>query len=100
MSATESMVALHALAAEMDTQRAQLKLQFAPKPRPPEPSSATADQHAMQPYQPRSMLMRLLVANPQILKSLVTLVATGVVGVRGAPWLLRAFALFVSLRKK
>lgn len=83
---------LRLIAARMERQRAQLRQQFAPPP-------AAPGSTAMQPYQPRSLLMKLLIGNPQLLTRLLALVVTGAVGARSGPWLLRAFGIVAALRK-
>lgn len=83
---------LRLIAARMEQQRAQLRQQFAPPPAPPGST-------AMQPYQPRSLLMKLLVGNPQLLTRLLVLAVSGAVGARTAPWLLRIFGVVSALRK-
>lgn len=83
---------LRLIAARMEQQRVQLRRQFAPP-------QAQPGSTAMQPYQPRSLLMKLLVGNPQLLTRLLALVVTGAVGARTGPWLLRAFSVVAALRK-
>lgn len=92
-----------AIGARMDRQRAQLHRQFV---RPPLAPGQEEDRHlqgssgAMQPYQPRSLLMKILVANPQLLQRLAVLAATTALGARYSSWAMRLFGLFLAVRKK
>jgi hypothetical protein len=91
---------LAAVAQRMEAQRAQLHQQFAPPPvQVAAPAPGTTALAPMQPFVPRSLLMKLLMANPQLLQRLLMLFATGVLGSRLSPWLLRVLRLWVATRK-
>ena len=99
---SQTIESAQAIALRMDAQRAQLRSQFV---RPP-PSATNTDSDvptastAMQPYEPRSFLMRLLVGNPQLLQRAAMLLVTTVVGARYSSWGLRLLGLFLAARKR
>ncbi|MES2885335.1 MAG: hypothetical protein V4709_11050 [Pseudomonadota bacterium] len=90
-----------AIAARMDSQRAQLRRQFL---HPPQPTLAEAvhasESTAMQPYEPRSFLMKLLKANPQLIQRVILLAVTTAIGARYSSWAMKLFGLFLAVRKK
>ncbi len=92
------------IVARMDSQRAQLHRQFVQEAQAADDRASAslppATGTAMQPYQPRSMLMRLLVSNPQILQRLLVLAATTVLGARYSSWAVRLMGLFLASRKR
>ncbi len=84
-------------------QRQQLHRQFSSPPAAPilAPTAETQTAGAaLQPYQPRSMTMRLLVANPQILQRALLLAATTVIGTRYSSWAVRLIGFFLSTRSR
>lgn len=89
-----------AIALRMDLQRAALQRQFAPPPKPVEPPSPMVADTAMQPYQPKSLLMKLLVGNPQLIRRVLVLVATTALGTRYSSWAMRLFGLFMATRRR
>ncbi len=100
MSAALAADDLQALTLRMDRQRQLLHRQFTT---PPEPVAAAADASAaaaMQAREPRSLLMKLLVANPQLLQRLAMFVVTTVVGARLSPWALRLLTLLLHRRRR
>lgn len=89
------------IAARMDVQRAALHRQFAPAPRAVEPvATAGPADAALQPYQPKSLLMQLLVANPQLIQRLLVLAASTALGARYSSWAMRLFGLFMTVRRR
>lgn len=103
MSDTTAVESAEAISARMDRQRAQLHSQFV---RPPAVSDSgegldsQAANGAMQPYQPRSLLMKMLVSNPQLLQRLAVLAATTALGARYSSWAMKLFGLFLAVRRK
>lgn len=101
MSTIES---TQAIATRMDAQRAQLHRQFV---KPPVPQSSISEgagdsmtaSTAMQPYEPKSLLMKLLVANPQLIQRLLVLAATTALGARYSSWAMRLVDLFLATRR-
>lgn len=93
-----------AIVARMENQRAQLHRQFVDEPKAAALRTAAATSlaptAAMQPHQPRSLVMRLLMANPQLMQRLVVLVATTALGARYSSWALRLAGLFLASRKR
>ncbi|MES2683704.1 MAG: hypothetical protein V4650_09325 [Pseudomonadota bacterium] len=87
-----------AIANRMDLQRAQLRGQFLRPPSLPDASSVASPSSAMQPYQPRSLLMRLLMSNPQLIQRVAVLLVTTVVGARYSSWGLRLLGLLLAAR--
>ncbi len=93
-----------AIAARMEAQRAQLHRQFVhpptpqvvDDPAPPVPAAGTA----MQPFEPRSLVMRLLISNPQLIQRVAVLAVTTMLGARYSSWAVRLFGLALSLRSK
>lgn len=104
MSTVSPTQAAQAITARMDSQRALLHSQFVQQPRAIAASNAAAMSQpgtaVMQPTAPRSLLMRLLVANPQLLRQAAVLVATTLVGARYSSWGLRLLGLFLAARKR
>mgnify|MGYP001037888584 FL=1 len=89
------------IAERMDLQRAVLRDQFLRPPPAAEANPAAAtDAHAMAPYQPRSLLMRLLVANPQLIRRVAMLLTTTVIGARYSSWGLKLLGLLLAARKR
>ncbi len=99
MSDSSSQPELLAISQRMERQRQLLRQQFAPPPALAVSASDSSASRRMQPFQPRSVLMRLLLLYPRLITRLLTFAITGAVGARSAPWLLRAFALWNALRQ-
>lgn len=89
-----------AIAQRMDLQRAQLRGQFLRPPPSPDECGASVTSTTMQRYEPRSLLMRLLVSNPQLIQRVAMLLVTTVVGARYSSWGLRLLGLFLAARKR
>ena len=89
-----------AIASRMESQRAQLHRQFLTPPPPDLPAPADAPTAAIQPFAPRSLTMKLLMANPQLLQRAALLAVTTVLGARYSSWAVRLFGLALSLRAR
>lgn len=104
MSTVSHAESAQAIAARMDSQRAQLHRQFVQQPKELAASHAAALSQpgavAMQPMQPRSMLMRLLVANPQLIRRLGMLAVTTALGARYSSWAMRLVGFYLASRKR
>ncbi len=103
MSATAE--SAQAIAQRMDQQRSQLHSQFVRPPQPVAPIDVAASDSvmtstAMQPYQPRSLLMQLLVANPHLIQRVLLLAVTAALGARYSSWAMRLFGLFMAVRRR
>ena len=91
------------IAERMDSQRAQLRRQFLHAPQPaPAPAEAghASENTAMQPYEPRSFLMKLLRANPQLIQRVIMLAVTTALGARYSSWAMKLFGLLLAVRRK
>ena len=86
MSTLNQAESAQAITARMDSQRALLHRQFVQQPRDIAASNAAAMSQpgtaVMQRTAPRSLLMRLLVANPQLIQRTAVLLVTTLVGAR------------------
>ncbi|MDO9453579.1 MAG: hypothetical protein Q7J29_12060 [Stagnimonas sp.] len=104
MSTLSHTASAQAITARMDSQRALLHRQFVQRPRDIAASNAAAMSQpgtaVMQPATPRSLLMRLLVANPQLIRRAGVLAVTTLVGARYSSWGLRLLGLFLAARKR
>lgn len=90
------------IARRMESQRAQLHRQFVkpPAPEPTEEAGPVVAAETMQPYQPRSLLMRLLMGNPQLIQRAAVLAITTLVGARYSSWVIRLGGLFLAHRAR
>ncbi len=105
MSTASHTQSAQAITARMDAQRALLHRQFVQQPKERAASHAAAalsqpGEAAMQPMQPRSMLMRLLVANPQLVRRLAMLAVTTALGARYSSWAMRLAGFYLASRKR
>lgn len=85
----------------MERQRAQLHQQFVRKP---EPVASTAvvsvADSPVQPHEYKSLLMRLLVANPQLIRRVLVLAATTALGARYSSWTMQLVGMFLASRRR
>lgn len=90
------------IAARMDLQRAQLHRQFAKSEAVASFENDLADSAlpTLQPHQPRSFLMKLLIANPHLLQRLLILGVSTALGARYSSWAMRLVGLFLAARKR
>ena len=91
-----------AIVERMDSQRAQLRRQFLHPPQPAQTvaGNTLASNPGMQPYQPRSMLMKLLTGHPHFMQRVLMLVVTTALGARYSSWAMKLFGLFLAARKR
>lgn len=99
MSTSSEPESAQALASRMDAQRAQLQRQFVRKP---EGAVAAAGQpsQGLQSFEPRSLLMKLLLGQPQLLQKIMLMAATTALGARASPWLFGLLRLLLQGRSR